>query len=188
MIRVLRLASPALLSLALLGLLTSGCGMLDAKLEAQTVCFTLPDYPILGVPASGTLSTLVSYDLGSDLPILSEKGVSYTLVLKTMQLGVGEGSPAVDLGGIDDLTISPVAPAGTSLPEPTLVRYVKGADLHPTLLEAASSSGDDLAPYVSGGQVEFLATATGTLPASSWAADVKACFQLTVDVDYGKKL
>ncbi len=178
----------------LLGLLTgvalaaSGCGMLDAKLETRTVCFTRADYPIPAAVVPGTLSTDITYDVGNDLPILSDQGVQYTLVLQRAEISVAQSSPAVDLGGVEELGISIVAPAGSPLPEPELVRYVKGAEAHPTTIVAASASGDDLAPYVSGGQITFLATATGALPSRPWAADVTGCFLLTVDVNYGKKL
>jgi hypothetical protein len=162
--------------------------MLDAKLEARTVCFTLPSYPIPAAPVSGTLSTPIDYDLGNDLPILSEPGVSYSLVLQRARLAVSADSPAVDLGGVDELALSVEAPSGTSLPELALLQYQKGADPHPTALEAASSSDADLAPYLTDGRVRFLATASGAPPDYDWSADFTACFLLTVDVDYGKKL
>ncbi len=179
----------ALLALLALGSpLVSGCGMLDAKLEARTVCFTLPDYPIPAAIVPGALSTDITYDLGSDLPILSQDGVRYSLVMQRARLTVGARSPAVNLGDIDQLTISVVAPPGSGLPEPELVRYQRGADPHPTAIEATASSDADLAPYVSGGQVRFLASASGALPEHEWSADVTACFLLTADVSYGKKL
>jgi hypothetical protein len=180
-----RLPALGLLS-ALLAL--SGCGMLDAKLKAQTVCFTLEDYVLPGAPAGGPLAAEITYDLGGDLPILSQQGVRYTLALQRLELSVAAASPPVDLGAVETLDVAVVAPPGAALPEPTLVHYARGSELHPTTLTAASPSGDDLAPYVSGGQVTFRAAATGAVPAHAWAADVTGCFLLTVDVNYGEQL
>ncbi len=168
-------------------LLLAGCGLLDAKLEAKTVCFTMPDYPIPGVP-SGSLSTDIAYDLGQNLPIVSQPDVSYSLVLQSMELSVGAGSPSVDLGGFEQVDIAVLPPAGSKLPDARLIQYVRGTDLHPKVIGAASSTDQDLAPYVSSGQILFHVDGTGTPPAVSWKADVKACFLLTVDVNYGNKL
>jgi hypothetical protein len=163
----------------------SGCSMLDATLEARTVCFTVTDYPITGVPVSGDLSLDIDYDLGSDLPVVSEKGVSYSLVLTHMDLSAGAASPPVDLGGVDLLDVSIVAPAGAGLPDAVLAHYLKGSDPHPVVLSAASSSDRNLAPYVTDGKVTFHTDAGGDLPTSDWTADVRGCFLLTVTVNYG---
>ncbi len=173
---------------AVLGLLASGCGMLDAKLQAQTVCYTLPAYPIPGVPVSGTLSTPISFNLGNDLPIVSEKGVSYTLIPKSIEISVDPSSPKVDLGGVTTFDVSAPAPAGSGLADVALIHYVHGAEPHPTSLAAPSLTDQDLAPYVSDGKLELLAEGSGSLPAYDWKADVTGCFLLTVDVNSGEKL
>lgn len=184
-----RRALPGLLGAALLAASTSGCGMLDARLRAETVCFTTSGSAVPGAPAEGALATEITYDVGDDLPLLSEQGVSYTLALQRLTLSVSAGSPPVDLGAIEGLEVSAVAPPGSGLPEPTLVAYARGSEQpDPTAITAASPSGDDLAPYLSGGQLTFRAAATGAAPAHAWTADVEGCFLLTVDVDYGERL
>lgn len=170
--------------------LLAGCGMLDARLEARTACFTLPEYAIPGATGTGQLSTDLSYDLGSALPILTEPGVRYRLQLRDVTLALTSGAPLADLGSLDAFAVSAVATAGSALPEPELVRYARtaGADPRPASVTAPATNDVDLAAYVDAGRLRLHATASGTLPPSPWRATVTACFELEVDVNYGERL
>jgi len=174
----------------LLPLLLSACGMLDARLEARTACLTLPEYAIPGAAGAGELSTELSFDLGSALPILSEPDVRYRLRLREATLAVASSAAVADLGGLDAFAVSAVAPAGSALPEPELVRYERpaGGDPRPASVTAPATSDVDLAPYVDAGVLRLHAAARGTLPPSPWRATVTACFLLDVDVEYGQRL
>jgi hypothetical protein len=164
--------------------------MLDARLEARTACFTLPEYAVPGATGAGELSAPLSVDLGEALPILSEPGVRYRLWLRDVTLGIARSSSVADLGGLDVFAVSALAPAGSTLPAPELVRYERaaGADPRPVRLTAAATSDVELAPYVDGGSLRLLARASGTPPPSPWWATVTACFLLEVDVEYGEQL
>jgi hypothetical protein len=187
MIRLLR--SVRISALAAL-LLAAGCGALDANVEAKTACYTLPDYAIDGVAGAGQLATPLELDLGSVLPVLTEPGVSYDLRLRDVSLALSSSSPLADLGGVESFTASAVAPPGSGLDAPELVRYDRppGPDLHPTSLSAHVVSDRDLARYVTGGLLRLDAAAAGTLPAAPWRATVTACFLLNVNMNYGSRL
>jgi hypothetical protein len=160
--------------------------MLDAQLETRTVCFTVTGTPIPASGASGTVEADVEYDLGTALPVLGQPGASYSLTLQELDLSLGQGSAVADLGGVEELDISVLAPAGTSLPEPVLIRYLKGADPHPRRIVAAAETAVDLRPYIESGRVTFQALARGTLPAHPWTADTRACFLLDMSVQYAQ--
>ncbi len=165
------------------GLLPSGCGLLDAQLEARTVCFTRAAL-IPAASATGTVETDVGYDVGSELPALTQPGVSYSITLQELDLSVPAGSAPVDLGGVEEVDVSVLAPAGTSLPDAQLIQYRKGADPHPTRIAAAAETSIDLRPYLADGQITFHALGRGTLPDRAWTADARACFLLDVNVKY----
>lgn len=175
-------AAPAVLVLLTAAL--PGCGMMEANLDVNTVCLGLPGYVIPGAGASGTVETTVAYDLGSSVPLLSQPNVRYALRLQQVELSPGPGPSAGDLGAIESVAISPLAPAGSSLPEPVLAQYVKGSDPHPTRIVATSRSGADLRRYLSSGTIELRIAAGGALPSEPWSADVQACFLLDVTVGY----
>ena len=184
--RVLHLRRALVLPLLLL----SACGMLDARLEARTACFTLPEYAIPGATGTGELSAPLALDLGEALPFLSEPGVRYRLRLRDVTLGLESSAAVADLGGLDVFAVSAIAPAGSALPEPELVRYERppGADPRPASVTAPATSDVDLAPYVDAGLLRLGASARGALPSSPWRATVTACFLLEVDVEYGEQL
>lgn len=182
----MRRALVACLALAA-GPLPSGCGMLDAQLEARTVCFTRAAL-IPGASGSGTVETDVGYDVGAELPVLTQPGVSYTLALQELDLSVSPGSTPADLGGLDEVDVSVLAPAGTSLQDTQLLRYRKATDPHPLRIAAAAGKTPDLRPYIAGGQITFHTLASGALPSRPWTADARACFLLDVNVRYGSSL
>jgi hypothetical protein len=177
-----------LAALAPLALALPGCGVLTAKLEAKTVCATLVDYELPGADQSGVVDTDVAYDLGKNVPLLSDSGTTYALELQSVELSLGSDSGLTDLGGLEEAAVNVRSPLGASLPEPVLVSYARGADLHQTAVVVDSPSGLDLRPYVQDSQVSLHLHAAGTLPTQPWRATMKACFGLEVTLDYGKKL
>jgi hypothetical protein len=167
-------------------MLLSACG-LDAKLEARTVCFTRAAL-VPAASAAGTVEADVEYDLGAELPVLTQPGVTYSLSFQELDLSVAPGSAPADLGGVDEVDASVLAPAGSSLADTPVIHYVKGTDPHPTRIAAAAERQIDLAPYVTGGRITFHTLARGTLPSRPWTADARACFLLDVNVNLGRAL
>lgn len=164
------------------------CGMLDAQLETRTVCFTRTGYPIPGATGSGSIESDVVIDAGSELPSLAHPVQSYSLALQGLELAVAAGTTSTDLGWVDGVDVWIRAPSGRNLPEPALARYEKGTDPRPRSIEATSTNGLDLVPYLDHGRLTFHVLASGAPPRQAWAADVRACFLLTVNVDYGKAM
>jgi hypothetical protein len=179
---------PTLALLALVGALSSGCGLLTAEVQVRTVCTTVPDYAFPGVPVSGTLQTRITYDLGSDVSVVSDPTVDFTLRLKQVWLVLGSDSGLASFRGVDLVDVAVLPPAGSSLPEAAVLHYARGDAAVTTEIAATSTSDLDVSPYLSAGQLSLEATAQGTLPTTAWTATVTACFELTVTKDYGKSL
>lgn len=169
-------------------LLPAGCDLLRADIEVKTVCATLPDYAMPGAPASGTFSTDLSYDLGSDLTVLTDSGYTSTLTLTSLELSVGSDSGATDLSQVESLDATVLAPNGSALPPLDAAQYSRGASASETTLFATSLSSANLVPYLQGGTVNLSLQAQGALPVDPWTATVTACFLLEVNMNYGKKL
>ncbi len=175
-------------------LLLAGCGpILYAQLEVQQVKVNLPDETFPGTPAGTPLVKDLSYDLAADLPVITEKGVTYDLRLTEMALTLGSTSNLADFRGIQSVTITAVPPAGSGLSEVAVVDYQRGpAPATPlTSVVATGQSNVDLAPYVQAGHLGMRVTAVEAtdvpgagLPTVDWTASVTGTFYLKVKLDY----
>jgi hypothetical protein len=170
---------------ALSALLLSGCGLLYAEVEIPKIEVTLPQESFPGTAAGGSLSKDFTYDLGSDISVITDNDV--TVVLKLQSLSIAS---ATDLYPVQSVSVVVVPPAGSLLPEVALVDYLRptGAVSPVHDLQAASSSDADLGPYLTAGTLTLRASASGALPASGWLGDVTADFYLKVRYPYGKQI
>jgi hypothetical protein len=172
--------------LPLTAVLLARCGVLDARLEARTACVTVPDHVVPGAAGATEVSTELALDLGSALP-LTGRGVSYRLFLR--DITVENAGTRSDLGGIETVAVSALAPAGSPLPDPELARWDgTSGEAASWSLTAPATGETDLAPYAADGWLRLRATARGSLPPEPWVATLTACFRLEVDVRYGENL
>ncbi len=99
----------ALVALAVAVYLPSGCGSRGADGVLQ---------PLPHPRDRGTGRDRYRLRHAAGLHVLTQPGVSYRLTLQELDLSVPPGSPPVDLGGVDEVDVSVLAPAGTSWPTP----------------------------------------------------------------------
>ena len=183
--RKLQITLPALLALAL-----AGCGMLFAEVEVPSATITLKSQTFPATLAGVPLVKTVTFPIGSDLSIITEKGVTFELRLLQMAVVLATTSPMGDFGDIESVTISVLPPPGQTLPEETIVAsYSKApppADQNPTSITVAAMSNLDLAPYILGGDLTLKFTAVSVLGGfiPEWKADVGGVFYLKVRLDY----
>ncbi len=183
--RKLQITLPALLALAL-----AGCGMLFAEVEIPSASITLKSQTFPPTLAGAQLVKTVTFPIGSNLSIITEKGVTFELRLLQMAVVLTTTSPMGDFGDIESVTISVLPPPGQTLPEETIVAsYSKApppANQNPTSITVAAMSNLDLAPYLLAGDLTLKFTAVsatlGFIP--EWKADVAADFYLKVHLDY----
>jgi hypothetical protein len=177
-----------LLGLPVLALLAGCGGLLFAQLEVPTVTVKLLDQAFPATPAGSDLVTEVQYDLGAQLPSITQPNVRYELKLTGLKLDLTSSSGLADFGGVQEIRIDAVPPAGSTLAPVELVSYQKPpppAPQSPTSIEATGATSVDLAPYLQGGQLTLRVTAKGSLPTSPWNASVVGSFFLRLTLDYG---
>lgn len=176
------------LALPVLALLAGCGGLLFAELEVPTVTVKLVDQAFPATPPGGDLVAEVRYDLGAQLPSITQPNVKYVLRLTGLELDLTSSSNVADFGGVQEVRIEAIPPAGSALAPVELVSYLKPpppAPQNPTSIVATGQANVDLAPYLVAGQLTLRVTAKGSLPASPWNASVLGSFFLKVTLDYG---
>jgi hypothetical protein len=180
-----------LIALPALALLSS-CGMFFAEVEIPNINMTVGNNAFPEIPVGGSMTQVIDFDLGKDLSLITEKGVTFELRLLAMDLVPTAGLS--DFGDIDTITVSVLPPLGqATLEQAVLVTYVKPpppANQHPPSITAVASSNVDLAPYLLAGKIQLSIRATssssGVIPA--WTGDVGSEFYLRLRSDYLKLL
>jgi hypothetical protein len=132
--------------------------------------------------ASGCVFRNMSYDLGAQVPVLDEPGVTFDVRLLDL---------ALHLAGAD---LSAIRGARVLLPDgrggfTLIASYAKpGSGPPPADVDVSGRTNLDLGPYIAGGKlplrVEMDYDAAGTL--SAFTADVEAGFSVIVTLDYRK--
>jgi hypothetical protein len=185
--------------IAVLVLLAAGCGgpLLFAELQVPTVRVTLPSQPF---PAANDPSALcrdalgtvivdcaqkeLLYDLGAQVPVITEKGVSYQIRLTSLGIALAANDPMGDFGTVSAVQISV---AGGGLPDVVVASYQQDpANPAPKSITVVGYSNLDLAPYVRSGTLDLRTEVHGIPPA--FTADVAGTFYLEVKLDYGAVL
>jgi hypothetical protein len=184
--------------------LVSGCGgpLLTAQLDVPTVRITLPSqsFPATDAaaqywcspsqpptPTQACIATQLSYDLGAQLPVVTEKNVSYTLRLTSLSIALQAASSGT-LAGVKSVAIRLQDPqsAGAGV---VVASYTRSAsDLSPTSIAVAGDSSIDLSGYVLSGQLPIRVEMTFDSPTPSFTADVTSTYELGAKVDWGAYL
>jgi hypothetical protein len=181
--------------------LVAGCSdpALFAQLDVPTVRLTLPSqsFPATDAAAQYWCSPTqsgpdcvakdLSYDLSTQLPIVTKPNVSYALRLTTASIALQAEASGADLGGVKAVAIrlDPQATGGGIV----IASYTRSAaDPHPTSIAVAGDSSVDLAAYVRSGQLPLRVELTFDAPTPAFTADVTSTYELEVKVDWGAYL
>jgi hypothetical protein len=196
-------AAPLLAVLALL----AGCGhpLLYSEIEIPDLRVTLPPqaFPAFdagdpadwcdptGQASQSCVAAEARYDLGQQVPSISEPGVEYELRLTDVAMKLSAvqspGAPP-DLSGIARAVIrvghDPLVPGSGTV----VATYARPAGAHPATLEVSGNANLDLAPYLSSGvlPIRVEVTVDGGMP--GFNADILGAFYLKVQVDWGSYL
>ncbi len=185
------LAAAALAAAALL----SGCGqpLLSMQLEVPEIRITSPgkEFPTTGVAlptdycvyaTPGCVFDDIQYDIGAQVPVLEEKGVSIDLRLTDVALRLVSGTS--DLRG--------VLSAEVKIQDPVtgdwilVASYAKPPGAIPTEISVSGNSNIQLAPYLSSGEIGARVEVSydTSSPPGAFTADVEAGFSLVVTMSY----
>jgi hypothetical protein len=194
----------ALAALALTGLTSCSGPLLFAEVEIPDLRITLPQqsFPAFdaGNPASWCnpsgppppipcVALTTGYDLGAQVPALTQKGVTYELritdVAFTLSATQSPGAPT-DLGGIQSATVRVGADPSVPGSGVVIATYVRAAAGTPTTIAVTGNANLDLAPYISGGILPVHVEVVIDGPTSSFDADILAAFYVRVTLDWGK--
>lgn len=188
---------PALAAAALL----TGCGrpLLSAQIEVPDIRIVQPaqQFPMaaaglenlcdeIGAPPD-CLQVDVGYDLGAELPVFDEEGVTVDLRLTdvSLRLTVDPQNPtttgAADLSGIESVRIIIQVPGGAWV---EVASYEKGVGAGQTSVEVSGKSNLDLSPFLAGGKLGFRVELRFNVPPPTFWADVEAGFSFVATVDY----
>lgn len=204
----MRRPGPAALALlALAGLPSCGGPLLFAEVEIPDLQVTLPrqSFPAFdaGNPSSWCnpsgppppipcVGLTTGYDLGAQVPALTQKGVTYELRVTDVEftLSATQSAPGAptDLGGIQSATVrvgyDPAVPGSGVV----IATYVRPAAGTPTTIAVSGNANLDLAPYVSSGNLPVRVEVVIDGPTSAFDADILAAFYVRVTLDWGKYL
>ena len=181
--------------------LVTGCSdpALFAQLDVPTLRLTLPSQSFPATDAAvqdwcsptqtgpDCVAKDLSYDLSTQLPIVTKPNVSYALRLTTASIALRADASGADLGGVKAVAIrlDPQATGGGIV----IASYTRSAaDPHPTSIAVAGDSSVDLAAYVRSGQLPLRVEMTFDAPTPAFTADVTSTYELEVNVDWGAYL
>jgi hypothetical protein len=195
--------------LAALALLLTSCGgpLLYAEVEIPDLRITLARQHVpafdLGIPANWCdpsappppipcVGLTTGYDLGAQVPALTEKGVTSELRMTELALTLSStqstpGAPP-DLGGIKSAEIWVGSRPGVPGSGTLVASYARTATGTPTTIAVSGNANLDLSPYVTTGQLPFRVELTVDGPTSAFDADIHANFYVLVTLDWGKYL
>lgn len=174
--------------------------LLSAQLEIRELRVTLPgqEFPAVAgdalswcahdpadPPPDACVAHGLSYDLGAELPVLDEEGITSDVRLTDFVLRLASGG-AGDLGGITRIRILVRDPAtGDLIPVAAYAR--SGAAAAPTALAVTGDPNLDLSRFLSGGSLELRIEleVDPADPPGAFTAELEAGFSLVLTVEYG---
>jgi hypothetical protein len=192
----MRSLHPAALAAALAAVaLLAGCGqpLLSMQLEVPEIRMTSPgnEFPATGLAlptdycdlaTPGCVFNDLQYDLGAEVPVLEEKGVSFDLRLTDVALHLVSGTS--DLRGVLSARVKIQDPVtGDWI---VVASYAKPPGATPTDISVSGNSNIELAPYLSSGNIDARIEVSydASSPPGAFTADVEAGFSLVVTVSY----
>lgn len=187
-----------LLALAAAPLLAGCSDLLFAELEIPEIRITMPQQEFQsGTPLAADLCDLVTagcvarrveYDVGAEIPVVNEPGVTFDLRITDMALTLVSGGGG-DFGGVEEVKILLLDAADASQGT-VLAHYVRPEGAKPTRIEVSGNSNVNLASYLTAGKlpvrVEVVYEALN--PPPDFTADVEVGLSLVATVDWGAYL
>lgn len=192
-------------ALAAIACLLAGCrgGLTTVEIDVSHLGVTLPAEQF---PASDTgdpthfcdptqpqsvppcIQTSVDYDLGAEVPALTNEDVTYDLRLTEVAITLSAASAGADLSGVERATVI-VHDLATGA-DKVVASYARpaGAAAPISTIAVAGNAGLDLGPYLDAGLLPVRVELVMSSTTPEFYADVYAGFSLVIDVDWGTYL
>jgi hypothetical protein len=180
-------------------LLLAGCDgpLLFAELEIPDIRITLPSQTFPGtstaLPQDWCAATPecvekeLSFDLGAEVPVVTEPNVTYHLRLTSVAIVLSATSLGTPLGGIEAVQISVLDPQSG---EGVVVASYEKTTESPTEIRVAGNSSIELGRYIAAGALQVRVELTYDLsnPTPEFQADVETGFAFDAKLDWGAYL
>lgn len=182
--------------------LLAGCGgpLLFAQVEIPKVQITLPSQTIPATDAAAQywcsptqtqptcVATTLSYDLGAQVPVVTQKNVTYEIRLTTLSMALAASSAGTTLAGVKAVSVRVIDPAvgGDGVEIASYTR--SAADPSPTAISVSGNSNLDVAPYIQSGTLDVRLEMTYDAPTPEFTADVTSTWSLEAKLDWGAYL
>jgi predicted small lipoprotein YifL len=191
-----------LLAALALSPLLAGCGgpLLFAQVEVPQVKITLPSQEFPATDAGSQywctptqtqpdcIAMSLAYDLGAQLPVVTEQNVTYAIRLTSLAIALATTSGGTDLGGVKAVAVR-VRDAAAGGDGVVVAGYARSdADPNPTAIAVTGNSNVDLAAYVQSGELDVRVEMTYDAPTPAFTADVTSTWSLDVKLDWGAYL
>lgn len=189
---------------ALSALVLAACDgpLLFAEVQIPDLEITLPSrsFPAVAVslpadwcdPAvSGDpqcLGLTSDYDLGAEVPALTEQGVTYDLRLTRVAItlsAVQQPGAPTDLSGIERATIRVLDDPSVPGSGAVVASYVRAPGSAPTAIAVTGNANLDLGPYLDAGRLPVRVEVFVSNGTAAFDADITVGFALVVNVDWG---
>ncbi len=161
----------------------AGCGdpLFFADVQARKICVTMPSQQIPGAPdITANVLKEGDWDLGDDLrKLMSKDGASATI--QVLEFTIADANGQADLTGISDASVVVARTDGTD--PVTLLAYTRPQNDPPQHEIDMSGQSVDVGTYLDSGKLHYKVAAHGTLPPTTWTADLQACMHAEVKVD-----
>jgi len=186
--------------------LLAACGpLLFAEVQIPDLRVTLPSQSFPAVAASlpsdwcdpalladpPCLAISADYDLGAQVPALTEAAVSYELRLTDVAItlsAVQQAGAPPDLSGIESAIIRVLDDPAVPGVGAVVASYVKVPGTSPTTIAVTGNANLDLGPYLDAGLLPVRVEVIVSNGTAAFDADITAAFSLVINVDWGSYL
>lgn len=194
-------------ALAASALLFAACGgpLLFAEVQVPDLQITLPSQSFPAVATSlptdwcdptvqgnpQCLGLTADYDVGAQVPALTEKAVSYDLRLTRVAItlsAVQQPGAPVDLSGVESATIRVLADPAIPGSGAVVASYLKVPGSTPETIAVTGNANLDLGPYLDAGRLPVRVEVYVSNGTAAFDADITVGFSLVVNVDWGSYL
>ncbi len=162
----------------------AGCGdpLFFADVEDSRICIARPNETVPGAPAEvaaligeRTVEWAGTFDLGSNVPGLNEKGTRAEIRMGSLRL-----TSTTDMRSVRSAVLSIPDGKGGAVP---LMHYEQPENADPKTIVMALDEDVNLADRLTAGKLRYTIALTGSPPTESWTSDVTACVSARVKID-----
>ncbi len=158
--------------------LTCSCGSVFTELDEPSVCKTISNVGVPGVPVSTVEGIVVPFSINLRKELGNTKGAKGLVEVKSVQLTARSG--IADFAFIQTATVDVIV-AGDGGGLVSVASYAQPATYTPSSELTIPGNGSNVFVYVESGLARVSMALTGTPPPTAWTFDADVCIHITVE-------